>query len=523
MMTKVYAYGCDRVPPGMAAAVREQLLLAHRYRLALWNLDMAGRTLYREQRREHCPELAKAEEDLARVTELLSITDRKEMPKEHHALKVEMQRLRAQCRELRLAAKENAALIAANAEAKRLQGVLQRALRNVFSRTYGLYSGTYLHVEAAARSANGGKEDPVRPLWRGTGVLAIQLQGGRTPAQIHSGNDPSIWIERPSRQGGRKKRSQTHATYRVASRSGKPVAFRTPLMFHRDLPADARVTWAKLVVTRRVKQHGDCLRYSLQLTVQSDLHGRKEFGEGEVAVSFKDDLVTYAGRGEAPRTYRLDMREGAISGLQSVRDKLRNQTIGALVRWCENQDEPPEWLLDELDAIENGKSCRRLYRLRSRLNGVIDHDVQKMLDEWAYRENHLYAYQGNMRETKLRRRKDEHRCFAAMLRRKYRTLIVDSRILSSPERMTDERRWLGLHELRLALIQSFGPGHHAKVSGDSCEHLIERFDAKQTDDDQTEAIIEAGAKKTRSKRTGFARKHEARKSRSQTPAHRPCG
>lgn len=191
-MPKVYAYGCKRPDRETAEAIKGQLWLAHRYRTMLWHLSMAGRSLYRAQRREHVPGLVETEGELERAGELFTLIDAKESPAEYRELKVRVQQLRAKCRELRDAAKTHPGLIADTAEASDRRGVLQRALRNVFSRTFGLYSGTYLHIEAASRSANAGTEDPVRPRWDGSGALAIQLQGGHTPLERrrNGGSEP---------------------------------------------------------------------------------------------------------------------------------------------------------------------------------------------------------------------------------------------------------------------------------------------------------------------------------------------
>lgn len=526
MSTRVYRYGIPRPDKSTRAAIREQLWQAYRYRLMLWHLAMAQRAAYRQMRREHMPELVESEQALERARELYGLIEKDARHRrERQAAKVEEQRLKAKCKELREAAKSDTAFAAAAATLSERQGVLQRALRNVFSRTLGLYSGTYLHVEAAARSANAGREDPKRPIWRGVdedgeGALAIQLQGGRTCADLFSGSDPSIGIERPMRAGqSRRMGSRTTCRYRLRSGPcGKAVAIALPLVMHRDLPEDARVTWAKLVVSRVHEHRFD---YSLQLTVESSQASERQAGAGLVAVCLRDDKITYACEYGDEREYRFDTRTEKLRDLQSIRDQHRNAATGLLVGWCERQDETADWVRDEIAAIQERKSCRRLYHLRERLRGVVDARISAYLDEWAYRENHLYWWQSDARTNALRARKDAYRRFAADLRSRFRQVVVDSRRLDGRERLTDERRWFGLHELRLAITQAFGDDAH-QMPGDSCAELCERFRGAHGADvariNETPSNDNGMERAGMVKRTGFARKHRAREESARNAA-----
>lgn len=514
MGTYVYAFGCKRPPKEVRRQIQHQLWLAHRYRYALWQLAMAGRSAYRELRREHCPALVEAEAELERAAELHALAESKADKK---AFLIPLQHARAKCRELRAAAKLDPAFAAEVEEQIRLQGVLKRALRKVFSRVLGLYSGTYLHVEAAAAAANAGTEDPVRPRWRGydvdgEGVLAIQLQGGRTPPQIHSEN-PHVVLEKPQRKGkSRRMGSRTVAHYRIRSENGQTV--QVPLDVHmcRDFPADAKITWAKLVVTHI---HQFRFTYSLQFTVESELHAeRRPRGHGVVAVCFAGDKIVcqddYGEVLEVPCfTEPKKLRE-----LQSIRDQRRNDAIGLLVGWCERQDETADWIRDEISAIKEHKACRRLYRLREQLRGVVPPELSKYLDEWAYRENHLYWWHNDLRQSALNRRKDAHRVFAAKLRARYDTVLLDDRKVDG-KLLSVERRWLALNNFRNHVAHAFGPDHIVKMSGVSAEHMLEQWRGAKTADAarnlENPIEVEKMQKPKKAKRTGFARKHLEKK------------
>ena len=496
MGTLVYAYGCKRPDRDIRDAIEDQLWLAYRYRLALWRLSMAGREVYREQRRQHVPKLVEAEEELARAEEHLSTLDRKKEPEAHQNVRTDVKRLRTWCRELREAAKADAVFLAATVETEARRGVLQRALRNVFSRTLGLYSGTYLHVEAAARSANAGTEDPVRPRWDRSGVLAVQLQGGRSPVVLMSGKDPSIHIEPPHRKGQSKRRgSRTTVHYRLRSEKGAAVQVALPTMLHRDLPRDANITWAKLVVTtvHEFRQH-----YSIQFTLDTQEGMKVPTGAGLVAISFRDEKISYACEYGEEQVFDFNFRNDKIRDLQSIRDKHRNAAIHLLAQWCENQDETADWVREEIETINEHKSCRRLYHLRKKLSGLIDDALARYLDEWAYRENHLYWWQRDMTRSELLRRRDAHRVFAAQLRARFRDLVIDGRRLDDPRRLSAEVRDLGLSEFRILLLQAFGE-HGNKATGESCAELCESFRAaRPADSDKAQK---------KGKRTGFKNKH----------------
>lgn len=510
-MPKVYAYGCKRPDRETAAAIKGQLWLAHRYRTMLWHLSMAGRSLYREQRRRFVPELVEAEDALA--VHLAYLIEERPTPlpdDERLTLRREVQRLRIECKALRDSAKLNAELAAATEEAGERMGVLRRALRNVFSRTFGLYSGTYLHIEAAARSANAGTEDPVKPRWDSSGALAIQLQGGRTAVELMHGNDPSLYIEPPNRSLGKRLGSRTTVHYRLKSdRSGRAVLISLATMLHRDLPADAKVTWAKLIVS---KIHEFRYAYSVQLTVESESFANVECGAGVVAVSFRDDALRYASEGEAEQIFEVPNRAAEkIRDFQSIRDTHRNIAIEHLAAWCARQDETADWVRDEIATIEERKSCRRLYHLRNRLRDVVDDATMEYLDKWAYRENHLYTWQSDARVKALRHRKNEYRKFARALRRRFRTLVIDSRKLNEPSRLNWNNRNKGLHEARIVLACAFDDDT-IRATGENCEELCEKFRAFETakTDRGIENTNDEVAKPKREKRTGFARKHRER-------------
>ncbi len=486
MTVKVYRYGCGALPRETRNAIHEQVFLAYRYRLMLWHLATAVRRIYREKRAELFPELAHAEAEVERLEAMIELLVEKEDKAFKKGLLQEQRVWKHRVSALKPAANASEELKEASATYKEREGVLRRSLRNVFSQTFGLYSGTYLCTEAADKQARTGKMDPARPRWNGTGILGIQLQGGRAVVQLASGKEPTIRLKLPVRREGRVKHapsarregrrfeSRTTVSYRLRSQDLKPVMIELPLMVHRDLPKDASVIWAKLAVGRS----GERFYYSVQFTVQSEANERKEFGGGTVAICLQGDKIQYAGEGEESKTFHFNPRLEKIASLQSIRDRSRNEIVARMRGQCESEDDLPRWVTAAIDAEDGNGSCRWLVRTIDRIvrkDPIFTEKFREELKAWAYHENHLYQWQSDMRTNALRARKDAYRVWASQLRKKYRHLILDNRRLDAPDRKKFEKNASALDELRVCLRHSFNADFVTAGSGDTCAEMFERF------------------------------------------------
>lgn len=504
--TKGYRYGCKIPPKDVQEQIEAQLFLAHQYRLQLWRLACAARELYRERRREFFP----------RILELEGLIEGCNQIIEGHGaspeLRLEARQQRkvhkAEWKALSDAAKADPHFQGLVAQDRDREWILRRALRKVFSRTLGLYSGTYLCVEDADKRARAdSKHNPSRPVWRKTGVLGIQLQGGRTKMQVESGADPSIHVIVPPKNpnAGRKKNAQITIRYRVRSdRKGHAVLVDMPAMMdRRPLPDDARVTWAKLVVGKS----GNRLIYSVQLTIESEHNARQEFGAGEVAVCLEGDCILYAGEGEWAQPLLHDPRLARVAALQSTRDKLRNAMLAKVEAWAEAEDgykrlresfrftanarerrrqeqwiglarQPGGWHWHALESNKGEKaSCQRAAAFVGRLMQEVrlPDELRQELKAWVKKEDHLYQWQSDMRTNALIGRREAYRVFAANLRRKYRYVLLDNRRLDRPERKTEEVNSQAFDELRLAIRNSFSPEYAVGVTGETCEEMFNRW------------------------------------------------
>jgi hypothetical protein len=479
---RVYSYGCGKLSKEARQAIDNQLWLAYQYRFQLWNLSIAARNAYREIRAQIIPDLVDTEVKLKQAKELILILSDKELTAKERNInkkslflaKVAKEQYQAKLNKLRLEAKTNQSMTDAVNLINYRRNELLKALRKVFSSILGLYWGTYSKIEADARMAESGREDPVRPTWKQSGVLVCQLRGVTT-SDVLSGKNTCVRIQPITREGKSKLvGSRTTAQYRIASNKSAPVWVDLPIMYHRDLPVDADIKYVKLVVK---KLREGRFHYSLQFTLKSSFVVKTGLGAGVAAICFANDKATVQCEYGPCLELDIGLDQGIVSkikDLQAIRQKQAIAAIGLLNGWCDRQDELPEWVLGEIEATKTSLSCRKLYHLRNRLRHLIDARVMEHLDKWAYKENHLYWWQYDARINMLRNRSDRYKCIAADLRRKYRNILVDSRKLDLPKRKTAARNDLAIHDLKTHIHNAFG-STAIKVTGESCKAMLTKW------------------------------------------------
>lgn len=482
---RVYSYGCGLLPTATRRAIEDQLWLAHRYRYKLWQLNLAARGAYRDIRAILLPELLATESELDKAKELITLLGDKSLDAKERAAnrkqlflaKAEKERAFSKLKGIREKAKTNPAMREAITLIDARKNTLLKALRNVFSKTLGLYWCTYAYVEADARKANAGHTDPVKPVWRESGSL-VCVPKGLTPVEVFLTNNNYVQITPITREGtSRSARSRTTAKYRISSKEkGKPVWVELPIVFHRKLPEDADIRCVKLVVK---KLREGRFHYSLQFVLHSKSFNEKPQGAGVAALSFNNDKATVQCAYGEPKELPIGVDAGLVSkirDLQSIRHKHLNEMIGLLNAWCERQDDIPEWFLSELESIKEGRSCRRLLHLKDKIRQLVDKRVVEHYNKWVYRENHLYWWQSDAQTKMLRNRSDRYRNIALDLRKQYTVLLIDSRKLNDPKLKTDQRNNAGLHDLKTKVKQSFR-NNAIPVIGTSCLDILTNYQA----------------------------------------------
>lgn len=451
-----YRYGL-LAPTVGAETVDQQILLAHQYQNALIeierdrresvyavttghpgvapyaervealageldDLEAAARNWRRESRKRRVPE--EAREELGRVREML-------------------REARRELRVARAAIQGLAPIRAAIAEANDRAAERRREAR---ARS-GVYWGTYLLAERAVDATRRHPRLPRFRRWSGEGAVAVQLQKGLSAQGALAGTDRRLQIDlTASPVPGRRGKLRPRVRLRVGSERRRPVWAEWPLIYHRELPPEARIKWAK-VVGRLIAGKEE---WSLHLTLALPPAWVSEpCGQGVVAVDLgwrKVDGTLHAGSYAAN-----DGRAGEIIVGAAVSGELRKASELRSLR-DNGLNEMRKRLLPALDSLvlddEHREQTANIARWRSparhaalcawwREHRLADDDeVYELLEEWRKRDKHLWLWETHARRGALARRRDAYGCLAADLARRYQTLVIErlnlGRLASTP-------------------------------------------------------------------------------------------
>ncbi len=511
-MIKVYKYGL--LPPtGGAEKVREQILLAHRYRNDLTQIERGRRAAIRAAMSEHGnvavleQTAAERDADVVRcLSELSTTKSQARSPKVPQHLRDALAVARAakseavrELREHRAKVREDEALQAriADANAKALE--LSKSVR-----AYGgVFWGTYLLVEDAAKRASDdtplydGAEplDPRFSRFDGTGEVGVQIQGGMTAAQLFGCADTRLHVapvdERawhsPLR-GERRLASRTTVKLRVGSEGRAPIWAEWPMTMHRPLPEGSIVKGA-VVHLRRV---GPREEWTLTITVDIPDGVGERCGDGAVAIDvgwriFGEEVRVATYRSTHGEVGELRLPARILSGfekaesLRSIRDTAFNAARAALGAWLATDATRPEWLSVATKTLGQWRGVGRLAALAKRWRDHRfpgDEEVYAALETWRYHDHHLWGWETGQTTRTLRSRKEIYRVFAAGLARKYGTLVLerfdlrevatkkapDLQEKSENKTARYDRQRAAISELRGALEQAF----KARLGGEVC-------------------------------------------------------
>jgi len=554
--SRFYSYG-SREPSVNMEKVSEQMFKAHRYRNDLVEHERARRARVEEMLVKLSPQLRDVEERIAKAKQGLegarteikrasAAERRKVRPAEpmkavseaRAALKAlwpERKRLRSELFSSDAWIKANEEIeVWANEEGKKLRA------------SCGVFWGTYLHVEKSMQSARRGAP-PKFKRWRGDGHLAVQCQGGLSVPDAFGCKDSRIRIEPvPSeawKPGGRTLR-RTKVWFRIGSegpRNDIPVWVVLPIVLHRPMPEDAMIKWVHLTRDRI----GTRSRWSVQfLLSRASGWARPDSAKtGTVGIDvgwrLRDDrslrVAYWAGsdgtEGELalPADWLGEMRR--VERIRSVRDKLFDAAREALALWIGETREAkltlPDWLEEAAKTLPNWKSTSRLAALvlkwrESRFeidravprNGTLEtllreqdkenhlklsvlgrEGIFTILEAWRKRDKHLLEFEANLRDQLIHRREDIYRNFAAEMRRKYRTAIIEDLDLRDFQELPDaeepsedgalreHRKDACLSILRRCIVESMtevkeAPRQNTTRLHHACGN-IEDFDRKQ--------------------------------------------
>lgn len=529
MTTKVYRYGL--LPPTKnAALVREQMRLAHRYQNDLTMIERGRRdavrrmnaTLLDMSAEEAAVDAATAELDAAllAVREVRAAArgrvETAPMRERVKAARVAKRDAVSALRARRAVLLEQPALVLAQYETEERARELATSARE----HCGVYWGTYLLVEAAVAAARSmplygedGREpnDPRYHRWQGEGRIGVQIQKGMPAKAIFGGDsrlrvapvDPSAWYSEV--RGERRRLSRTTLSIRVGSEGRDPVWAMFPMIMHRPFPEGATIKAA----TVSLRKIGPREEWSAEIIVSTgeDLSERTEdavaidvgwrlFGD-EIRVAVYESTTGEVGEFRLPADIRTGLKK--VDSLAATRDNNFNEARALLVeRLGGLGDSAPLWLREATKTLARWCSQGRLAALAlrwrtNRFDG--DAEAYGALERWRYHDHHLWAWQESQRKRVLRHRHDIYLNFAADLRRRYGTVVMETfdlrqvarRQPTEAEKAENDgarstRQIASISELRSALKSAFGSGYvevdaaNTTRTCHACGH-IEKFDA----------------------------------------------
>ena len=445
-----YVYGLRLPHEGREAAI-EQMRLMARYRNRLVEIERRRRERGEASLREASPELVSIDAEIAAldgrieaaVGEIAAANAearrRTGTPEQREALAG----LRAQRRDLY--ARRKALRADLYADASPLRAALTRIddeSREEVRRSRaenGLYWGSYLVVEAAARSFRRGAP-PVFRRWDGGGCVAVQIQLGMSVEEVLAGGDPRLRIVPIADACGR---HPTHELWlRIGSQDDRsPIWLRARATLHRPIPSGARIKWAE--VHRLMIGPRDEWRLHLVLEGEADAFAPRwrraesgmvalDLGWRRVATGLR--VACWVGddgeRGELV-IGDADLRRWNVApSLRSTRDLHFDSARRILNDWTAQQpaDSLPDWFRAATETLGQWRSSPRLRELverwgRQRFAG--DEDIHVAAAEWAGKERHLHQWSAAAEAKAVRWREDLYRCFAARLARRYATAVIE--------------------------------------------------------------------------------------------------
>lgn len=303
----------------------------------------------------------------------------------------------------------------------------------------GLFWGTYNDIVQRADSARKlGGELRFRG-FRGSGTLTAQIMGGaavdrccgRIAAETGDAVEASHTFFRIDPPDA--KRKWRYAYMRIGSNPDRsPIWCAIPIVYHRDLPADADIK--SISFSRR--QSGREVRWQLNVTVNVpaappkpgpmiaiDL-GWRLLPEG-VRVAYWQDDRGRSGQVLVPGADIAQFEQ--VRSLRSLCDRKREEYLPALAAWLDGKSLEGEWA-QRTAHIAQWRSPDRLERLIAwwrdhRMEG--DAEAYEAAHEWRRGYMHLANWWRNLQEQLTSRVRERYRIFGARVARDYGTVVLE--------------------------------------------------------------------------------------------------
>lgn len=404
-------------------------------------------------------------------------------------------------REYAVAQAEATRLPKAECEAARAAAHAKMLERERFERKHsGLYSGTYCCIEASTRQAakmsvvvvakREGRcarcKEPFAagdlitihakeklllgcakcsngPRYRrtddGAGLVAVQVQYGMTPAKLLSGEST---VARLVGTGKRRELWLRVGSEKVGGKGHlQPVWAVFPVVYHRDIPAGARIKWVRLC-THRCGTHA---KWSAQFVLEApgETWSITSPTRGELAidVGWRDygpsdperlRVATWVAsdgtHGELRLPATMLARDTKVEDLRSIRDRNFSAARDALVAYL--RATPAQRLgicdRDQTRSLHQWRSPARLaalvVRWRQRMQAQPENDPAMLqafaaAEAWRKQDKHLLEWESHQREAIIRERREIYRIFARWVAT-HRKVTVEQLDLSDLARVAQD-------------------------------------------------------------------------------------
>jgi hypothetical protein len=482
-MIRVYKYHLG--PPSEGAdLVREQMLLAHRYRNVLTEIERARRAAIRELNLAagDVPALTVRAEEATACEEVAvravkaqraKTRSRSETDQLRQALRAARSK-RSECvrmvREARALLRDDPELKEQNDAINQRAKIMVRGARALS----GVFWGTYLLVEDAAQASAKAPlydgldpNDPGFVRASGDGQLGVQIQRSHCPMRDDDGHNEKCstcggsgqmmgmdaakvfhggtWLKidpmdelawHSQVRGERRRAARTQLHMRVKSNeNGAPIWATWPMVMHRPLPPGARIKSA----TVSLRAVGPRREWSVEITMdlaKAPLAGLGGTGTVGIDIGWRvigDQVRVACWRGKDGISGELRLDSATLSRLhlpeelRGRRDKNFDLARAALLLALPGLTKPA-WLEKAAAHLSHWKSAARLAHLamtwrKNRFDG--DKEAYDALEAWRYHDHHLWAWETAQRTSGLRHRRNVYRVFAAELARAYGTVVFE--------------------------------------------------------------------------------------------------
>lgn len=262
---RIYSYGA-RTPMEGLEAIDEQIFKAHQYRNDLVRLERDRRALVDASLAKQSPKLKAREDAIEKLDAEYQVVVSKVAAENAKARKKlrdpettqKIKGLQSQLKALRSERKEMRKTLFASAQWKATQEKIEESInleKKALRAACGVYWGTYLCVEQSMGNARVGAP-PKFHRFTGEGKIAVQIQGGMSPAEALSGTDgrlrlelhpKGVWI--PGRKAEHpRKLGDAILRLRIGTVEGtrNPIFAKIPFYLHRPLPEGSSIKWAWL-------------------------------------------------------------------------------------------------------------------------------------------------------------------------------------------------------------------------------------------------------------------------------------